>query len=231
MDEPRNFDRFQSIDPHPETNNYRADLGDNNYESHDDDGMNGWGIQAHVDLPARGDPSQGLRVTVTRGSLAAEESNGVAVNITRDDSEALAVAYDATAKTLTGNVMDATTLANLKTQIDGITGTPLTTEYYGGETGTSMAEAYDLETSGGFHDFPCWLLFLMSNDVLVAVVPGTAAPSNDDESRLVRNTGLGRWVFVPAGHRCFVRRRGSNDVPGSVHRYHITGYGYPRKFG
>ena len=205
--------------------------------------------QATFRLLNRNHPTRGLLVTIARTSLEGEASNDVEVDITRVNGDALSMSFDATAKTVEGNVRNATTMSALKTEVDGVTG--LSSVYFGGETGTgnqSRATATETVSAGGMTDplarvrapvqltkggtadpltaeatadFPCWLDFLVAGNFFVQVVPGTTAPTNDTGAILARSTGVGRWVYVPAGHRAYVKRQGTTDIAGTVSRYRI----------
>lgn len=131
--------------PKPDAIHQATNFGSSNYAAQS--GISAYGTQATFDLFTRGRTDRGLRVTIARSSLAGPASDGVLVQVTRVNADALSADYDGSAKTFNINVQDATTMANLKTEVDAETG--ISSVYFGGETGTGLAESNIPVSAGG----------------------------------------------------------------------------------
>ena len=168
-------------------------------------------MQATFRLHTRGSTTKGLEVVIERGAAANEASNDFDVRITRINANALAASMDAAAKTVVGNVKNASTMSDLKGTIDAVSG--LSSRYFGGETGTGSAEARHVTSAGGAVDRPALAVVTAENPILA--VPGADAPGGDGAAAYVKgNTRT--HVALRAGERLWLKRIGGTDIRASV---------------
>ena len=176
-------------------------------------GIDAFGRQATFDIRNRNDNTMGLRVTIARSlaGAAAENSNGFAIDITHANGDALDITFTPVDRTITGNVRNATALSAVKSLIDAETG--LSSEYYGGETGTGRPAATHVLSAGGQYDRPFLLEIRANGNGYVYI--GSAAPTVDTASEFVRNScPLNR--VVPPGERPYLKRMGGTNVAASA---------------
>ena len=106
-----------------------TDLAGSGYANYSASGIHGFGKQGSANLYAQGAGAKGLNVTVKRATAAAAESDGITLNITT--AGAVAFAWSADRRELTGGVADGAALSVVKAGIDGITDAPFATAYFG----------------------------------------------------------------------------------------------------
>ena len=195
----------------PDAARYQSDLGDTAYESYSGNGINAYGRQGTFDILTDGEDDQGLRVTIERGTnRIADETNGFVVTVT--EGAALDVTMVSADGTVDIVLAAATTMAQLKAAVDAYSG--LDSDYFGGETGTGATAAQDVPpVSTATRDRAAIVRVWADNDLLIFV--GASAPANDNGSELLRG-GEPSYRQIPPGQLCWLKRRGNNDVPGSV---------------
>lgn len=178
--------------------------------------------QATFRLPTRGSTTAGLEVLIPRAQADALASDGFNVVFTRVDGNAVAAATDASAKTITGNVKNATTMAQLKALLESAAGGGYQTRYYGAETGTGAAEARGnadsahadaIVSAGARKNTAALVKVTTTGDTLIAIA--AAAPGNDDGAVIVLENEV-EFFTVPAGQDLHLKRIGNTSVRASA---------------
>ena len=146
-------------------------------------------LQGRLKIFTRDQTDRGLEVIVIKSDtgLRGADSNGIMAAVTRENGNALDIAYSASDKTITGNVQDATTMAQLKTEIE--TQTALRTQYFGDETGTGMAEAFTAETAHGHDNRMCAVEFRAGSDAIIYI--------DNEKSEFIRSAFSLRRMLTP----------------------------------
>ena len=166
-------------------------------------------------VDATADDSQGLEITIARAGLAADASNGVEATV--EHGSASAVTFDAAGKDMEVDVLAGALLSAIKTLVDAET--HLSSEYFGGETGTSEPGLGVFTSARGVEDQ--WMAVRIyaaraSTNPGLHVFVGASAPANDNGSVYWTDEAGPFMAMVPPSQRIWFKRIGSSNVRGSI---------------
>ena len=158
------------------------------------------------------DKENGLRVTIGRTVLVANNSNGINVKLTNIDAENVSITFDSIVKRLFGNVKNATDLAAIKVIIDAITG--FSSTYFGTEDGTGLVGIFIEDvSSGGTSDKTRWYRISLNGDCFVYT--GKSIP-DDNTTSIWWSKGLILYGTLTPGDKIFIKRGADTDIAGSM---------------
>ena len=187
---------------------YEADLFDQSWEAK---AINAFGDQPTFDLLADGHDDRGLRITLLRGD-GRNGANGNGYTVDTTEGSLASGSIDDAARVVEIGIPLGSILSAVKLEVDGAN--YLSGVYFGGENGSSTSGRNEGAFAGGTPDLPAWYEVHPEATTAAYIATGTSAPTDATAELASRFLPHGR--FLPAGHRIWTHRSGSNDLRGSI---------------
>ena len=183
-----------------------------------DPGINNFGAQAYADVDDHG--AGALRVTLKRGTRVGALGNDVDFSLLVAGSSAATATWDADDGLLAVSVATTVNLAAIKAAIDGVTGTPFTTEYVGGATANDALNAggHEYPFGNGTGDGYARFEILPKDDARVIV--GKVKPGNNATPYLFLPGGVPFRGTVDLGHSVWIKADAGNNKDATARWWH-----------